>query len=127
VQENLRDPLGQNWDFFNPLAKNRYFPYPPRTQNRIFLSDIFLSILPPSDSFFNDCSPLGHFFNNFTPLGHFFFRPPSDKKCSFLPPRSKTRIFSTPPRTWRFDPLGQKGHFLPHPFFFNGIALRLNG
>jgi len=104
--KNLRDPLGQNWDFFNPLAKNGYFPYPPWTQNRIFFypprifffwpslilppSDIFSTILPPSDIISWD--------------------HPRTKNCSFLPPRSKTRIFSTP---------------LGHGDFFNGIALRI--
>jgi len=58
-EENLRDPLGQNWDFFNPLAKNGYFPYPLGHKTgffyppRIFTppQTVFLADFTPSDIF----------------------------------------------------------------------------
>jgi len=46
-KENLRDPLGQYWNFFNPLAKNGYFPYPK--QEFFTPSDNFCC--DPPDSF----------------------------------------------------------------------------
>jgi len=58
-EEILRDPLRTKLGFFNPLDKNGYFPYPPRTQKRIFL--------PPRTYFFL-VTPRIHF----TPLGQLF-------------------------------------------------------
>jgi len=82
-QENLRDPLGQNWDFLTPGQK-RVISLHPRTQNSFFLllSDMFFSFDPP-DSFVQfyppqtffpaDLNLLGQFFVNFIPLGQLFF------------------------------------------------------
>jgi len=44
-EENLSDPLGQNWIFFQPPGQKRVFSLPPLTQNRMFSppSDMFLS------------------------------------------------------------------------------------
>jgi len=85
-EENLRDPLGQNWDFFNPLAQNGYFP--PRTQNSIFLpsSDMFFSCDPPPDSFVQFYPPQTVFLADFSPLGTVFL--------SILPPSTLGQLFS---------------------------------
>jgi len=136
------DLLGQKWDFFNPLDKNGYLPYHPRTQNRIFFtpSDMFSSCDPlnsfPRTVFPSDFAPLVQFFlqiytpseiffTNFTPFGQFILTilPPSDIFPKMLPPSD---TFSWDPRTKKCSFLTPriKRPFPPPPScFFNGIAL----
>jgi len=92
-EETLRDPLGQNWDFFTPLG-------PP--------SD-------PKQDFFN---PPQTFFRQFYPPRTPFLETPLIQKIAVLYPQDKNKDFQYPPRTGRFDPLEQKGHFLPPPLLF---------
>jgi len=82
-KEIVRDHLGQNWDFFDPLYKNGYFSYPHRTR--------FFLVTPP-DSF----TPLRHFPKMLPPRTLFLETPPRTKICSFLPPGQK-QGFSVPP------------------------------
>jgi len=95
-EENLRDPLEQNWDFFNPLAKNRYLPLlPPRTQNRIFSTPWLKTgiCLTPSDTKQDLFTPLGYFFSFDPPASFALILSPSD---SFLPPRTAFLTHFTP-------------------------------
>jgi len=72
--------------FFQPLAKNGYFPYPPSDTKQDFftlLGHVFF--LGPTDSFVQ-------------------FYPPQDKNLQFFTPWSKTMIFSTPLRQGDLTP-----------------------
>jgi len=63
----------------NPWPKNGYFPYPPRTQNRIFY-------------------PLGHFLSCDPQTALSNFTPSDSFPCQFYPPRTVLSQFY-PPRT----------------------------
>jgi len=126
-------PSDTKQDFFTLLG-HVLFLWPPRQfcpilppsdsfSCRFYPLGQFFVNLPPRTAFFTHFTPLGHFFNNFTPLGHFFLRPLSDKNCIFLPPRSKTRIFSTPFGHGNLTPSDKKAISSPPSIFFNGIAL----
>jgi len=136
TQNSLFSPLGHvcflvppQTVLSNPVFPAKFYPLwdsflsilpPPRTaffSHFTRLGQLFSPILPPRTIYFDNFTPLRHFSENVTPFEHLFLRPPRTKICSFLPPGQKQIIFSTPPRTGWFDPLVQKGHFLPLPVF----------
>jgi len=84
-EEILRDPLGQNWDFFNPLSRTGIFLIPLGRKTDLFSPPSDKHPPPPPDSFVQfyppaDFTLLGQFFVIFTPLGQLFspIIPPSD-------------------------------------------------
>jgi len=120
-EEILRDPLGQNWDFYNPPGQKRVFSFTRLEHKTGFFTpfghvfflwppDSFVQFTPLRQFFPPILPPLGqYFFVNFTPFGHLFH--------PFYPARKLILTFFRkfyPPRTPFLEtPLDKNLHFLP--------------